>query len=165
MLLPDVEKPTGGKVDEGYRGASRAEDGTGRAIRCRVSEEGGQWGKNAWRGRMGREGGTHAPLWEGMEAGDGRGSYARGPRGQRAGCALLSYPIGGEGEVEIEGEEASGFGLRSPAVRPQARRKDAPQVNLVRLRLPTAPVSTPTFGWRTYRDPAIGPPQKFSAKN
>jgi len=61
MVLPDGEKPTGGKVDEGYRGASGAEDGTKRAIRCRVSEDGGQWGKGAGRGRMGQGGGTHAP--------------------------------------------------------------------------------------------------------
>ena len=33
MLLLGREKPTGGKVDEGHRWASGAEDGTGRAIR------------------------------------------------------------------------------------------------------------------------------------
>jgi hypothetical protein len=118
VLLLGREKTTGGKVDEGYRGASGAEDGAGRARRGGMAEDGGQWGKGAGRGRMGRGGATHTALWEGMGAGDGRGSYARGPRGQGAGYALLSYPTGGEGGRGIEGHDASGFGLRSPAVRP-----------------------------------------------
>jgi hypothetical protein len=42
VLLLGRERATGGKVDEGYRGAGGAEDELWQAIRCRVSEEGGQ---------------------------------------------------------------------------------------------------------------------------
>ena len=111
MLLLGREKATGGKVDEGHRGASGAKDGAWQAIRGRMAEEGGQWVKGAGRGGVGRGGATHTALLEGMGARDGRGSYARGQKGQGAGCALLSYPIGGEGKRGIEGKGASGFGL------------------------------------------------------
>ena len=44
MLLPEETKPTGGRVDEGYKGASHCKDGTGRERGRGMAEERGMDG-------------------------------------------------------------------------------------------------------------------------
>jgi len=76
MLLPDGEKPTGGKVDEGHRWASGAEDGTGRARLGGTAPEGGHRGERAGRGR-GEQG---SPSRDDPTGRDHRGSAPRSGR-------------------------------------------------------------------------------------
>ena len=54
MLLLEREKATGGKVSEGHRGASGAEDGAGRAMLGRQHEGSGRRGPRLQRATWGQ---------------------------------------------------------------------------------------------------------------
>ena len=117
MVLPEREKATGGKVDEGHRGASGGEDGAGRARRGRVAEGGGHWGRMAGRGAGGRGGAVRiGPMgrdrWGGWE-----GEQSEGSEGAEGALwpPVLPYRAE-EGERDRVEEGASGFGLPILAV-------------------------------------------------
>ena len=133
--------------------------------------------RGGWPRMAGNEGrGRGGALWggEGQRTqpygrGWGRGMGVDAMQGDRRdrGQDALSHP-NLSGKRERGGSR--GMVLRASASTPsqpppQASQSDAPQGNLVHLRPPTAPVSTPTFRWRTYPFPERSPSLKLFPQN
>ena len=114
----------GGKVGEGHRGASGAEDGAWLAMCDRVSKGGGQRGgmagrgAGAWGGAMGAGpmGRDRGGGWEGeqSEGSGGTGGYLWSP--------ILPYRAGERERDRPMDRGISCFGIRSPHPRSPHRR-------------------------------------------